>query len=198
MKSIFFIACASLVIASAIGVTIKGDSCPTPTVPKGINYWSFSYFTKITGWYEIGRTDKTVPNTIRNTIEINHLYPGKVYILNKGTVKEPESVVLWDNQVDLTEGNFSGGSYYDIIEDEEPVSFNINQDGKQATFWMPYYSEDWTAVLASCSSNGDGTLDVKAWYVSRAQSKKISSEVQEIAKSLTGKSFVETCQQALC
>ncbi|XP_053208170.1 uncharacterized protein LOC128392212 isoform X2 [Panonychus citri] len=140
MKSFFFIACASLVIASAIGVTIKGDSCPTPTVPKGINYWSFSYFTKITGWYEIGRTDKTVPNTIRNTIEINHLYPGKVYILNKGTVKEPESVVLWDNQVDLTEGNFSGGSYYDIIEDEEPVSFNINQDGKQATFWMPYYS----------------------------------------------------------
>lgn len=43
MKSILFVACASLLIASAIGVTIKGDSCPTPAVPEGISYWYFSY-----------------------------------------------------------------------------------------------------------------------------------------------------------
>ncbi|XP_053208285.1 uncharacterized protein LOC128392306 [Panonychus citri] len=198
MKSILFVACASLLIASAIGVTIKGDSCPTPAVPEGISYWYFSYFTKIQGWYEIGRTDETKPHTTRNTIEIGHFYPGKVYILTKGQSKDFEELSQWDQKVDLIVGNFSGGSYYDVIEDDEPVSFNINQDGKLATFWMPYYSDDRTAVLASCASNGDGTLDVKAWYVSRAKLFKIPSEIQEIAKSLTGKNLSLTCQGDFC
>ncbi|XP_053208549.1 uncharacterized protein LOC128392540 isoform X1 [Panonychus citri] len=198
MKSILlFVACVSVVISSTVSVKITG-TCPTPTKPPGIDYWYFSYFTGIKGWYEVGHSDETVPRTVYNTIEFDHLYPGKVYMLRKGATRDIEVQSLWDKKVDYVVGDFDGKSYYDILDDDEPVSFKYtNEDGKRVTVSMPYYNE-FTAMISTCSDNGDGTVDLKAWYISRAKKRSIPDEVQKVAKSLIGKNLSETCQGDFC
>ncbi|XP_015781441.1 uncharacterized protein LOC107359480 [Tetranychus urticae] len=198
MKSTLFVVLIALAISSSFAVKIQG-SCPNPEQPK-IDYWTFSNF--LGSWTVLGRSEQTVPRTVYNTIEIDHLYPGKVAVIEEGNTRDIDVMSLWDNLIELTVGDFNGKSYYDVIvDDDEPYSFNITtSDGHQGIFWMPFFARPKyaEAVLASCVKIDESTVDIKAWFVSKNKYVKASEEVEDIVESLTGRKLVEVCQGDFC
>ncbi|XP_015781440.1 uncharacterized protein LOC107359479 [Tetranychus urticae] len=198
MKSTLFVALIALAISSSFAVKIQG-SCPEPKQPKVDtgNNWYFSNFEG--SWTVLGRSEETVPRTVYNTLEISHLYLGKVAVIEKGNTRDSEVMSLWDKFIELTVGDFDGKSYYDF--EDEPYSFNITtSDGKRGEFWMPYFARPKyaEAVLASCVRIDESTVDVKAWFVSKTKSVSASQEVKDIVKSLTGHELIEVCQGDFC
>ncbi|XP_053206041.1 uncharacterized protein LOC128390352 [Panonychus citri] len=191
MKSaLSFVVCVSLIVATSAASILKNETCPTPTIPKGISDWDFSYFAQ--HWYEIGRTHETTPRTVYNTISIDHLYKGKVSVTFSGDSREIGTQSLRDKLINFVVGNFNGKSYYDL--EDEPYSFNVTTpEGKQGIFWMPYYSDsDRSAVLSTCVQNDDKTTEIKAWYVSLAKRTGIPTEVIDLVTELTGRGLINT------
>ncbi|XP_015792846.1 uncharacterized protein LOC107369415 [Tetranychus urticae] len=198
MKSILCVALIALAISSSFAVKIKG-SCPKPEQPK-VDYWYFSNF--INDWKVLGRTEETEPNSVWNNLEIRHLYPGKVVMIEWGDARDTHVRSQWDKYMDMIIGDFGGESYYDVHDYEfDPYSFNYTtSDGHPGQIWMPYYGRPKyaEAVLASCVKIDESTVDVKAWFVSMSTGATPSDEVKNIMKSLTGQKYLEVCQGSFC
>ncbi|XP_015781556.1 uncharacterized protein LOC107359571 isoform X1 [Tetranychus urticae] len=198
MKSTLFVALLALAISSSFAVKIKG-SCPKIAQPKGPH----RHFNEFVGdWKVIGRSEQTVPRTVYNTLEINHLYPGKAVVIEKGSTRDNVVQSLWDKYIEMTVGEFNGRSYYELVsEGYTPYSFTFEtSDGQRGKFWMPYYDNPKyeEAVLASCVKIDDSTVDVKAWFVSKTKGASASQEVKDLVKSLTGQELMQICQGNFC
>ncbi|XP_015781447.1 uncharacterized protein LOC107359484 [Tetranychus urticae] len=197
MKSTLFVVLIALAIAGSFAVKIKG-SCPNPEKPK-VDYWDFSNF--LGGWFVLGRSEDTVPRTVYNTLQINHLYPGKVAVIEDGDTRGV-LVEIGDEYIEMTVGDFDGKSYYDVITDVyDPYSFNITtSDGHRGQFWMPYYANPKyaQALLASCVKIDDSTVDIKTWLVSKDKKASVPLKIYDLAKALTGQDIIDICQGDFC
>ncbi|XP_015781564.1 uncharacterized protein LOC107359580 [Tetranychus urticae] len=198
MKSTLFVALIALAISSSFAVKIKG-SCPKIRQPKGPH----RHFNEFVGdWKVIGRSEQTVPGTVYNTMEINHLYPGKAAVIEKGSTRDNAVMSLWNKFIEIIVGDFNGKSYDELVsEGYEPyfITFETS-DGQRGKFWMPYYDNPKyeEAVLASCVKIDDSTVDVKAWFVSKTKAASASQEVKDLVKSLTGQELIQICQGDFC
>ncbi|XP_015781444.1 uncharacterized protein LOC107359481 [Tetranychus urticae] len=202
MKSTLFVALIALAISSSFAVKIKG-SCPDAEQLAGDD-WAFS---NIEGdWNVLGRSEQTVPRTVYNTIEIDHLYPGKIAVIEKGNARDNDVISFLDKYIEMTVGDFDGKSYYDTaVRDSlvifDPFSFDITtSDGKRGQFWIPYWARQTydEAVLASCVKIDDSAVDIKAWFVSKAKQASPSQEVKDLVKELTGNELIKVCQVPPC
>ncbi|XP_015784036.2 uncharacterized protein LOC107361666 [Tetranychus urticae] len=128
MKSTLFVALIALAISGSFAVLLKG-SCPKPEKPK-VDNWAFSNL--LGDWKVLYRSEETVPRSVWNTLEIHHLYPGKVVMIEYGNARDSDVKSLWDLYMDMTVGDFGGKSYYDVLTNEfDPYSFNFTTSGKQ-------------------------------------------------------------------
>ncbi|XP_015781446.1 uncharacterized protein LOC107359483 [Tetranychus urticae] len=198
MKSTLFFGLIALAISSSFAVKIKG-SCPNPVQPK-VDDWSFSYF--IREWTVYGRSEETVPRTVYNTLEIRHLYPGKIAVIEQGNTRDIEVVSVFDLYIDMTVGDFDGEEYYYVqTAVYEPYTFNFTTpDGHRGQFWMPYYANTkyQEALLASCVKIDESTFDIKTWFVSTSGNVGAPQQVLDLVKSLTGQELIDVCQGDFC